>query len=119
MCRIEQILVENGVRCIKPVPFPHGDPERSRTRSEEKVGTREHIENVKRADIIYVVDKGGYVGRSTSVEIGVAYGLGKEIYAMEQIKDTAVDILVNEVLSPEELISKIKQSQCQKFRKRE
>jgi nucleoside 2-deoxyribosyltransferase len=110
MCRIEQILVENGVRCIKPVPFPHGDPKRSRTRSEEKAGTREHIENIKRADIIYVVDKGGYVGRSTSVEIGVAYGLGKEIYAMEQIKDTAVDILVDAVLSPEELISKIKHS---------
>jgi nucleoside 2-deoxyribosyltransferase len=108
MNRVEQILVKNGVRCIKPVPFPHGDPEKPRTRSEEKRGTREHIENVKRADIIYVVDKDGYVGRSTSVEIGVAYGLGKEIYAMEQIKDTAVDILVDKVLSPEELVSKIK-----------
>ena len=54
------------------------------------------------------MDKDGYVGRSTSVEIGVAYGLGKKIYAMERIKDPAVDILVDEVLSPEELVSKIK-----------
>ena len=63
----------------------------------------------KRADIVYIVDKDGYVGRSTSVEIGVAYGLGKEIYALEQIKDPAVDILINEVLSPEELITRIKE----------
>lgn len=54
------------------------------------------------------MDKDGYVGRSTSVEIGVAYGLGKEIYALEQIKDPAVDILINEVLSPQELITGIK-----------
>lgn len=109
MSKVEEILVRNGLKCIKPVPFPHGDPGNRRTREEEKIGTKEHIENVKQADIIYVVDKDGYVGRSTSVEIGVAYGLGKKIYAMERIKDTAVDILVDEVLSPEELISKIKQ----------
>jgi nucleoside 2-deoxyribosyltransferase len=109
MNKVEEILVRNGLKCIKPVPFPHGDPRKRRTREEEKIGTREHIENVKQADIIYVVDKDGYVGRSTSVEIGVAYGLGKKIYAMERIKDTAVDILVDEVLSPEELISKTRQ----------
>jgi nucleoside 2-deoxyribosyltransferase len=108
MNRIEEMLFRKGIKCVKPVPFPHGDPKKGRTRQEERIGTKEHIEDVKRADIIYVVDQGGYVGRSTSVEIGVAYGLGKKIYAMEKIEDTAVDILVNEVLSPEELISKIK-----------
>jgi nucleoside 2-deoxyribosyltransferase len=108
MNRIEEMLFRNGINCIKPVPFPHRDPKKSRSKEEEKIGTKEHIENVKRADIIYVIDKGGYVGRSTSVEIGVAYGLGKRIYAMEKIEDTAVDILIDEVLSPKELISKIK-----------
>jgi len=109
MNKIEEILVKNGVKCLKPVPFPYKDPRKSRTREEEETGTKEHIENVKQADIIYVVDKDGYVGCSTSVEIGVAYGLGKKIYAMERIKDTAVEILVHEILSPKELISKIKQ----------
>lgn len=108
MNKVEEILVRNDIKCIKPVPFPHEDPRKSRAREEEEIGTKEHIENVKQADIIYVVDKDGYVGRSTSVEIGVAYGLGKKIYAMERIKDPAVDILVNEVLSPEELVSRIK-----------
>ena len=108
MNKVEEILVRNDIKCIKPVPFPHEDPRKSRAREEEEIGTKEHIENVKQADIIYVVDKDGYVGRSTSVEIGVAYGLGKKIYAMERIKDPAVDILVDEVLSPEELVSKIK-----------
>lgn len=108
MNRVEEILVRNDISCIKPVPFPHEDPRRSRTREEEEVGTKEHIENVNQADIIYVVDKDGYVGYSTSVEIGVAYGSGKKIYAMERIRDPAVDILVNEVLSPEELIFRIK-----------
>ncbi|MFB0514047.1 MAG: nucleoside 2-deoxyribosyltransferase [Candidatus Bathyarchaeia archaeon] len=105
MNKVEEILVRKDIKCIKPVPFPHEDPRKSRAREEEEIGTKEHIENVKQADIIYVVDKDGYVGRSTSVEIGVAYGLGKKIYAMERIKDPAVDILVDEVLSPEELVS--------------
>jgi len=108
MNKVEEILVKNGIKCLKPIPFPHKDPRKSRTREEEEIGTKEHIENVKQADIIYVVNKDGYVGRSTSVEIGVAYGLGKEIYVMEQIKDSAVDILVDEVLSPEELISRVR-----------
>jgi len=108
MNKIEEILVRNDIKCIKPIPYPDEDPKKSRTREEEETGTKEHIENVKQADIIYVVDKDGYVGRSTSVEIGVAYGLGKKIYAMERIKDPSVDILVKEVLSPEELISRIK-----------
>ncbi len=109
MNEIEESLIKNGIKCIKPIPFPHEDPKKSRTVEEEETGTKEHIENVKQADIIYVVDKEGYVGRSTSVEIGVAYGLGKKIYAMNQIKDSAVQILVDEVLSSEELISRIKQ----------
>lgn len=102
------MLVKNGIKCIKPIPYPHEDPRISRTREEEEMGTKDHIENVKQADIIYVVDEDGYVGRSTSVEIGVAYGLGKKIYAMNRIEDSAVDILVDEVLSPKELISRIK-----------
>jgi nucleoside 2-deoxyribosyltransferase len=107
MNRIEKMLVRRDIACIKPSPYPHEDPARSRTREEEKTGTKEHIENVKQADIIYIVDKNGYVGCSTSVEIGVAYGLGKEIYALERIKDPAVDILIDEVLSPHELIARI------------
>jgi nucleoside 2-deoxyribosyltransferase len=81
---------------------------KSRTREEEEMGTKEHIENVKQTDIIYIVDTNGYVGRSTSVEIGVAYGLGKEIYALERINDPAVDILIDDVLSPQELIARTK-----------
>lgn len=109
MNRVEKMLARAEIACLKPSPYPHEDPAKSRSREEEKKGTKEHIENVKRADIIYIVDKDGYVGRSTSVEIGVAYGLGKEIYALEPIRDPAVDILINEVLSPQELIQRIKQ----------
>jgi nucleoside 2-deoxyribosyltransferase len=108
MNKVEEFLAKKGVRCIKPIPYPYKDPKTGRTRKEEEIGTKDHIENVKQANMIYVVDKDGYVGRSTSVEIGVAYGLGKKIYAMERIKDAAVDILVDEVLSPEELVSILK-----------
>jgi len=108
MNKVENFLLMNGLKCIKPVPYPHKVPGKSRIREEEEIGTKDHIENVKQSDIIYVVDKDGYVGRSTSVEIGVAYRLGKKIYVMERIKDPAVDILVDEVLSPEELISRVK-----------
>lgn len=52
MNRIEKMLVRADIACIKPSPHPHEDPTKRRTREEEKTGTREHIENVKRADII-------------------------------------------------------------------
>ncbi|NIO36825.1 hypothetical protein GTO27_03880, partial [Candidatus Bathyarchaeota archaeon] len=47
MNKVEEILVKNDTKCIKPIPHPHEDPKKIRTREEEETGTKEHIENVK------------------------------------------------------------------------
>jgi len=120
--RVESALNAEGVICIKPIVFRDNilsiledikHPDRilkeSRTREEELIGTKMHIANVAISDITYIIDRGGYVGLSTAVEIGVAWALSKEIYSMEKVEDPAVELLVRDgVLSPEKLVEKIK-----------
>jgi nucleoside 2-deoxyribosyltransferase len=61
------------------------------------------------ADIVYVVNPGGYVGRSVSVDIGYAYGKGKPVYVLRPIDDPPVMSLVTGVSSYENLIELLKQ----------
>lgn len=43
--------------------------------------THDHFYKIKMADVVYVYNKNGYVGPSTTLEIGCALALGKPIYA--------------------------------------
>lgn len=43
--------------------------------------TYDHFHKIKMADIVYVYNKGGYSGVSTTLEIDYAMALGKIIYA--------------------------------------
>jgi nucleoside 2-deoxyribosyltransferase len=60
---------------------------------------------IDKADIVYVVDPNGDVGKSVSVDIGYAYARKKPIYVMSQIDDPPVMNLVKAVLSFEELLT--------------
>jgi hypothetical protein len=62
------------------------------------------LENIDRADIVYVVDPNGYVGKSVSVDIGYAYARSKPIYAMHAIDDPPIMNMISKVLSFKELI---------------
>src|SRR3990167_7090865 len=42
-----------------------------------------HLQRIREADIVYVYNKGGYIGVNTTLEIGFAHGLNKIIYALE------------------------------------
>jgi len=44
--------------------------------------THDHFYNIKMADVVFVYNKGGYSGVSTTLEIGCAVALGKTIYAL-------------------------------------
>ena len=120
--KVESMLKNEGIQSIGPIVYrddlhsmledlehPERIFEKPRTKEEERIGTKMHIANVATTDITYIISKEGYLGRSTSVEIGVAWSFGKDIYSMEKIKDASVEILVHGVLSPEELIKKIKE----------
>ncbi len=43
--------------------------------------THDHCLKIKMADVVYVYNKGGYVGPSTTLEMGYTLALGKPIYA--------------------------------------
>jgi len=66
------------------------------------------LEKIDEADVVYVVNPGGYVGRSVCVDIGYAYAKSKTIYCMYPIDDPPIMSMVKEVLSFEELINLLK-----------
>jgi len=62
------------------------------------------LEKIDRADVVYVVNPGGYVGRSVCVDLGYAYAKGKPIYVMQPINDPPVMGFIKRVMSFEELM---------------
>ena len=70
------------------------------------------LEKIDNADVVYVVNPDGYVGKSVSVDIGYAYARNKPIYVMQPVDDPPVMTLVNSVLSFEELVNILKHSDC-------
>ena len=72
--------------------------------------TYDHMQKMRQADVVYIYNKGGYAGNSTTMEIGFAVALGKIIYAFEN-DDTEVcrDILFKEIIkTPKELEKRLK-----------
>jgi len=66
------------------------------------------LEKIDGADVMYVVDPNGYVGRSVCVDIGYAYAKGKPIYVMYPTDDPTLMSLIDDVISFEELINFLK-----------
>lgn len=71
-------------------------------------GILECLGKIDDADVVYVVNPEGYVGRSVSVDIGYAYAKNKPIYVMNEVDDPPVRDLIKGVLSPEALIGLLK-----------
>ena len=89
-------------------------------RMSKKIGSRGILgclEKIDEADVVYVVNPDGYVGRSVCVDIGYAYAKGKPVYCMYPIDDPPVMKMVKGVLSSEELINFLKHSSHSKNEK--
>lgn len=71
--------------------------------------THDHFYKIKMADVVFVFNKDGYSGNSTTLEIGCAVALGKPIYALSvDNKEACRNILFKEIIkSPEELIKRL------------
>jgi hypothetical protein len=72
------------------------------------------LKKVDDADIVYIIDPQGYVGKSVSVDIGYAYAKNKSIYVMHPIDDPPIMKLVNGILSPKDLIDFLKESSLER-----
>jgi hypothetical protein len=121
MLKIAKIFIANGMKVSLPIPGKYRDaknpgkyvsnyrfvPPEEKIK-EEGIRVFSHFEKIRRSDIVYIVNPGGYVGFNTAVEICCAYENKKPIYALDVIRDARSLFLMNfvqKVLSPEELVS--------------
>jgi nucleoside 2-deoxyribosyltransferase len=68
----------------------------------------DHFYKIKMADVVFIYNKDGYAGNSTTLEIGCAVALGKPIYALNNDEELCRDVLFREIISfPEELFKRL------------
>ena len=113
------------------VPFPshirHGHkPELLKNKKYDKTtltrwegeGALLHLENIRKADIVYFFNKGAYLGPAVTVEIGFSLALGKHMISKTKIKDITVTNFIKAVVPSSKLLKYIKESEKEKERKR-
>lgn len=65
--------------------------------------TYHHLGQIRKADICLVYNKGGYIGNSTSLELGYAVALGLLICAWERdLEDPCINVLFDYVVGDTE-----------------
>lgn len=71
--------------------------------------THDHFYKIKMGDVVYIYNKDGYSGVSTTLELGYAMALGKVVYALSEDKDEGCrNILFREIIkTPKELVKKL------------
>ncbi len=71
--------------------------------------THDHFYKIQMADVVFVYNKDGYSGNSTTLEIGYAVALGKPIYALaDGDEELCRRVLFREIIStPEELLKRL------------
>lgn len=70
----------------------------------EREGAYSHLKNIEKSDVVYVFNKGSYLGPAVTVEIGYALALEKPIYARAKVNDITVTNFIKAVVSPQGLI---------------
>jgi hypothetical protein len=72
--------------------------------------THDHFYKIQMADVVFVYNKDGYAGNSTTLEIEYAVALGKSIYALSgDNKELCHHVLFREIISsPTELAKRLK-----------
>lgn len=72
--------------------------------------THHQFSLIRKADVGYFYNKNGYLGNSSTLELGFAEALGKPIYALTEDKDEPCrNVLFDEIIkTPRELIKKLR-----------
>ena len=71
--------------------------------------THDHFYKIKMADVVFIYNKNGYCGPSTTMEIGAAVALNKPIYGLEKDEELCRTVLFREIIkTPSQLIKKLK-----------
>ena len=120
--KVAKFLADKGVFCYTPQPFKFRDQEHpvyfsnkwdKLSYSDKLKISREaelaYLEKVDKADIIFVINPSGYVGKSVIFEVGYAFGKGKLIFFQEPIQDFAIMGIVQRIATSEGLLRIIKE----------
>jgi nucleoside 2-deoxyribosyltransferase len=89
--KFAKVLQDKDVVCY--IPFHHSGQEEWESLSKKykqfiALGlTHEHFNKIRLADVVYVFNKNGYSGNSTTLEIGYAAALEKPIYGYSDQDD--------------------------------
>jgi len=72
--------------------------------------THDHFYKIQMADVVFVFNKDGYAGNSTTLELGYAVASGKPIYALSgDDQELCRHVLFREIISsPAELAKRLK-----------
>ena len=118
--RVKETLAESRLDCLIPVPFRFRkksqpsefvqewdslSPEEKMRRSRQ--AEMAYLRKIDQADAVFLVNPGGYIGPSVTFEIGYAFGKGKPIFASEPLADFTLMSLIEGVLRPEDLRSRL------------
>lgn len=70
--------------------------------------TWHHLEFIRKADVVFIYNKNGYMGNSTTLELGAASALGKIIYALEEDKEElSRNVLFDKIVKTAEKLTKL------------
>jgi nucleoside 2-deoxyribosyltransferase len=103
MVQLRNMLHARGALCEWPLPGPRRAPQ-TMTTDEARDAILCHLERMDRAELVFVFNKGGYLGNSVVMEIGYAYAQRKPVYVLAPIHDPFLMPLVSAIVSIEELI---------------
>ena len=70
--------------------------------------THDHFYKIQMADVVFVYNKDGYCGVSTTLEIGYAVAANKPLYALSADDELCRHVLFREIIqTPEELVKRL------------
>jgi len=111
--RVEKKLREKGVVVYSPILNTNRNIDKLSTDLKRYAFlglTLHHLEFIRKADVVYFYNKGGYIGNSGTLEMGAAVVLNKPIYALEEDKtEPCRAVLIDEVVkTPAKLVKLLK-----------
>ncbi|MBI2171795.1 MAG: hypothetical protein HYU30_07220 [Chloroflexi bacterium] len=105
--QVQAYLEGHGVTCYAP-DYEFNEVWESITPGLQADLVRLFLRKIDHSAILYIVTRDGYMGLSTAIEAGYAHGKGKKVVTSERVSDPAVQVIVDSVLTPDDLIRYLK-----------
>jgi hypothetical protein len=100
--RLAKALDEEGLQVFTP-RFEFSEEFVTVTAEEKAELTLDFLGKISRSDAIFVIDEGGYTGRSVCIEVGYASALGKKVIVSEPPIEGAISALADAVIPVDDL----------------